>query len=62
MQNRSQAVITQKSNLDRFLYFSCKFQVMNDAKLMSDVLYRLVDVDYSLTVSVMKILSAALLV
>ena len=33
-------------------------EVMNDAKLMADVLHGLVDVDYTLTVNVMKILSA----
>ena len=32
-------------------------EVMNDAKLMADVLHDLVDVDYTLTVNVMKILS-----
>lgn len=37
------------------------FQVMNDAKLMADVLHGLVDVDYTLTVNVMKILSVELL-
>ena len=31
--------------------------MMNDEKLMADVLSGLVDVDYTLTVSVMKILS-----
>eukprot|EP00438_Fugacium_kawagutii_P007822 Skav212601 [mRNA] locus=scaffold2176:36422:82683:- [translate_table: standard] len=33
------------------------FLVMNDAKLIADVLHGLVDVDYTLTVNVMKILS-----
>ncbi|CAK9114059.1 Zinc finger CCCH domain-containing protein 55 [Durusdinium trenchii] len=37
------------------------FQVMNDAQLMADVLHGLVDVDYTLTISVMKILSVELL-
>lgn len=32
-------------------------EVMNDAKLIADVLHGLVDVDYTLTVNVMKILS-----
>ena len=32
---------------------------MNDAQLMADVLHGLVDVDYTLTISVMKILSAS---
>ena len=30
---------------------------MNDAKLIADVLHGLVDVDYTLTINVMKILS-----
>ena len=33
------------------------FEVMNDAKLIANVLEGLVDVDYSLTIKVMKILS-----
>lgn len=37
------------------------FQVMNDAKLIANVLEGLVDVDYSLTIKVMKILSVELL-
>ena len=35
----------------------CHFEVMNDAKLIADVLHGLVDVDYTLTINVMKILS-----